>query len=98
MEKVRTIFVKCGTGIDEHLRIAFVYRGYYAIKGQGAAYHTPNIVRNKCRLSNIYDDDVFHLAHNKFDDEKFFKETIDEHIDYVIRAHGSLENYFALNS
>ena len=93
MAKVRTISVKCNDG----LRTVFVYRGYYAIKGQASAYHTPNILRNNSRLENVHDDDVFSMAHTKFNTAKYFKKVIDEHIDYLIHAHGSLESYFALN-
>jgi hypothetical protein len=97
MAKVRTISVKSGYGIDEVIMTAFVYRGYYAIKGQKSAYHTPNILRDNTHLGNVHDDDVFSMDHSCFDTAEYFKKVIDEHIEYLIGAHGSLEKYFALN-
>ena len=97
MAKVRTISVKSGYGIDERTITAFVYRGYYAIKGQKSAYHTPNILRNNTHLGNVHDDDVFSMEHTRFDSAEYFKEVIDEHIEYLLRAFGTLEKYFALN-
>ena len=97
MAKVRTISVKSGYGIDERTITAFVYRGYYAIKGQKSAYHTPNVLRNNTHLGNVHDDDVFSMEHTRFDSAEYFKEVIDEHIEYLLRAFGTLEKYFALN-
>jgi hypothetical protein len=78
--------------------IAYVYRGFYCIKGGERAFHTSNIVRNGTNVDNVKDDDEFNLAHGRFDTPEFFKETVDEHIEYIQRAFGSLRRYFRLNS
>ena len=97
MAKVRTVSVWCGTGSDRHQRDLYVYRGYYAIVGQSAAFHTNQIIRDNSVMENLVDDDVFHVAHGCFTEPKYFKGCVDEHIEYAINAHGSLENYLALN-
>ena len=94
MEKVRTIQVK---NVGE-VKTAFIYRGYYCIKGGKCAYHTPNRLRSGSYLDNARTDDVFTMDRTRFDTAEYFKQVVDEHIEYVIRAHGSLENLFRLNS
>lgn len=89
MAKVRTIQVK-NVG---NVYTAFVYRGYYCIKGGERAFHTPNILRNNSCVDDIVEDDEFNMAHDRFDTPEFFKEVVDEHIEYAERSHGSLRKY-----
>ena len=93
MAKVRIIQVKNAGDI----KTAFVYRGFYCIKGGVRAFHTPNVLRNNSNVDNVIDDEEFNLAHDRFDTPEFFKETVNEHIEYIIRAFGSLRRYFRLN-
>lgn len=76
MARVRVIQVK-NVG---NVYTAFVYRGYYCIKGGSRAFHTPNILRNNSNVDNIVDDDEFNLAYDRFDTTEFFKATVDEYI------------------
>lgn len=94
MAKVRTINAIANDGES---RILFVYRGYYCLKKGTAAYHTNKYLRDGVKLSNIVDNDCFYIAHGNFDTEAFFKEVVDNHIDYLINAFGTLEYYFSLN-
>lgn len=93
MAKVREIQVK-NVG---NVYTAFVYRGFYCIKGGERAFHTPNVLRNNSNVDNVVDDDEFNMAHGRFDTPEFFKETVDEHIKYIEESFGSLGRYFRLN-
>ena len=93
MSKVRVIQVKN----RDCIKTAFVYRGFYCIEGGVRAFHTPNVLRNNSNVDNVIDDEEFNLAHGRFDTTEFFKETVDEHIKYLVSAFGSLNRYFRLN-
>jgi hypothetical protein len=84
-------------GNDGENRILFVYRGYYCLKNGTAAYHTNKYLRNGVKINNIIDNDCFHIAHGCFNSKNEFKRVIDNHIDYLINAFGTLEYYFSLN-
>jgi hypothetical protein len=92
--KVRELQVKSGC----EWKTAFVYRGWYCVKGGVMAFHTCKYIKHGRQLNNLYGDDVFTLGEGRFDTPEIFKEIVDEHIEYIIRAHGSLEEYFKLNS
>lgn len=93
MAKVRVIQVKNVGSI----KTAFVYKGFYCIKGGVRGFHTPNILRNNSNIDNVTDDEEFNLAHGKFDTPEYFKEVVNEHIEYIESAFGSLNRYFRLN-
>lgn len=94
MAKVRTINA---TANDGESRILFVYRGFYCLKNGTAAYHTNKYLRDGVKLENITDNDCFHIDSRKFSTEKFFKQTVNNHIDYIKNSFGTLEYYFSLN-
>lgn len=93
MAKVRVIQVK---NVGE-TKTAFVYRGFYCINGGVRAFHSPNVLRNNSNIDRIVVDEEFNLAHGRIDTVESFKEIVDEHIEYLERAFGSLERYFRLN-
>lgn len=99
MAKVRTILAYDSSERDRELKEFFVYRNYFARKGGKMSWHVQGKIRSKRNIFGgyLYQDDVFTMAHTTFDTPEYFKEVIDEHIEYLIRAHGSLEEYFALN-
>lgn len=69
MAKVREIQVK-NVG---NVYTAFVYRGFYCIKGGERAFHTPNVLRNNSNVDNVVDDDEFNMAHGRFDTQSSSK-------------------------
>ena len=95
MAQIRTI--QCYDSIEKEreLKTFFVYRGWYALKGGKIAYHSSRYIRPKSNLWYVRDDDVFTMDHSTFDNPEYFKQVVDEHCEYLIRAHGSLENAFA---
>lgn len=95
--KVRTIQCYDSIEKDRELKTFFVYRGWYARKGGSIAYHAERYIRPKSNLWYMSEDDVFTMDHTKFDTPEYFKEVVDEHCEYLIKAHGSLENAYALN-
>ena len=96
MKKVREVHVRNG----EEFRTVYVYGGWYCVKGGKMAFHTSrNIIRKNTQINNVFSDDVFTMGDDtRFDSAEIFKEVVDEHIDYLIRDHGSLEEYFKLNT
>ena len=98
MEKVRIIPLNYSREKGHEPKTSFVYRGYYAIKGGKKAWHTDKYIRKNCNVFNLPDNDVFSMDRTTFDTPEYFKEVIDEHIEYLISAHGNLRNAFAVNS
>ena len=98
MKKVRTILAFDSNERDRELKEFFVYRGYFARKGGRMSWHTPEPIRAKRNIFCRWQDDVFTMSDTAFDTPEYFKEVIDEHYDYIQRAFGSAEKYFALNS
>ena len=94
--KVREVQVKDG----QEIKTALVYGGWYCIKGGKMAFHTSrNMIRKNTQLNNIYGDDVFTMGDDtRFTTAEIFKDVVDGHIEYIIGAQGSLEDYFKLNS
>ena len=99
MEKVRTILAYDSSERDRELKEFFVYRNYFARKGGKMSWHVQGRIRAKRNIFGGYlrNDDVFTMEHTTFDSPEYFKEVIDEHYEYINRAHGSAERYFALN-
>ena len=97
MANVRTILAYDSSERDRELKEFFVYRNFVARKGGTMVFHFQGNIRAKRNIFNLYQDDVFTMAHTTFETPEYFKEVIDEHIEYLIRAFGSLEEYFALN-
>ena len=98
MEKVRCILLFDSSERDRELKEFFVYRGYFARKGGKMSWHTSEYIRAKTNVFNRFQDDVFTMSETTFDTPEYFKEVIDEHYEYINRAFGSAEKYFALNS
>ena len=100
MEKVRTILAYDSSERDRELKVFFVYRGYFARKGGKMSWHVQGKIRAKRNLfsGSLYQDDVFTMAETTFDTPEYFKEVIDGHYEYMIRAFGSAERCFALST
>ena len=99
MEKVRTILAYDSSEKDRELKEFFVYRGYFARKGGKMSWHVQGRIRAKRNIFGgyLFNDDVFTMDHTTFGTPEYFKEVIDEHYNYINRAFGSAEKYFALN-
>ena len=98
MAKVLVTQCFWGNGSAKELKETFVYRGYYVVKGGARAFHTDHRVRKGTWVENIRDNDEFNMAHTTFDSPDYFKEVVDEHIDYLKSAYPSLRQYYRLNS
>ena len=97
MEKVRTIELYDSYEKDRELHTFFVYRGWCARKGGKMCFHISKYIRAKSNFCNYTQDDVFTMDSSRFDTPEYFKEVVDGHCEYLIRAFGSLENAYALN-
>ena len=94
MANVRTIHAINNSGEKV---VLFVYRGYYCIRRQKAAYHTAKYLRDGVKLENISDNDVFHIDSGCFGTPNRFKKIVDKHINYLIQSFGTLSYYYSLN-
>lgn len=95
--KVRIVQVYDCNDKERELQTYFVYRGWYAKLGGHTCWHTSRYIRPKSNVWRYSDDDIFTMDHTTFDNPEYFKQVVDEHCEYLIGAHGSLENAFALN-
>ena len=93
-QMVRNTHLDFGCGLKK----SFVYKGYYCSVGSSMVFHTKANLKFGTNVCDVSDDDVFTMANEQINDEKRFKEIIDEHIEYLFRAFGSPANYYKLNS
>lgn len=90
---VRSTHLDFGCGLVK----AFVYKGYYCKVGGKMVWHTKDGLKFGTDVRNAFDDDVFTMADEVINEERRFKEIVDEHINYLFRAFGSPANYYKLN-
>lgn len=93
--KVRVILLVNHEG--EHVPF-FTCKGWYGKVGGKSMYHAANRLRNGMRIENIEYDYVLNLGSGSHYSAEFFKETIDETEESLVRSFGSLQHAFDLES